>query len=115
MAEMGGYAIEIERWDGDMDFAFAFTGLPEDRCPRSHIGSVIRGKVTVRLADGSEEVFEGGDAYVLHPGHIPAVSAGSEFVTFTPVDGAKAREPVVQRNMRAFAAEQGLALPDLPE
>ena len=114
MAQIDGYAIEIERWDVDMDFAFAFQGLPDDRCPASHVGYVVSGKVTIRMADGSEEVFEGGDAYVLHPGHIPSVSAGSEFVTFTPIDEAEAMRPVVQRNMMTFAAEQGLELPDLP-
>src|SRR5665648_281638 len=81
--ELDGYSVEIESWDVDMDFAFAYKGLPNDQCPASHMGYVMKGKLTIQTADG-EEVFEAGDAYVLKPGHAPHVSAGSEFVTFTP-------------------------------
>ena len=107
-AELDGYSVEIERWEVDMDFGFAFKGLPDDRCPASHVGYVVKGKVIVQMADGTEEVFEGGDAYVLPPGHIPLVTAGSEFVTFTPLEEAKGMEQVVQQNMMQYMAEHGI-------
>jgi hypothetical protein len=107
-SEVDGYSVEIESWDVDMDFGFTFKGLPNDQCQASHVGYVIRGSLTVRMADGTEEVFEAGDAYVLPPGHLPSVTAGSEFVSFTPLDEAKAMAGVVQANMMKYAEEHGI-------
>ena len=107
-AEVDGYSIEMERWDIDMDFAFSFRGLPDDRCQAHHVGYVVKGKLILTMADGTEEVFEGGDAVVIEPGHTAAVTAGSEFVTFTPIDEARAMAPIVEANMMKFAQEQGI-------
>ena len=107
-SEVDGYSIEIESWDVDMDFAFIFKGLPNDQCTASHVGYVLKGTITLRMADGTEEVYEGGDAFVLQPGHIPSVTAGSEFVTFTPIEEDKAMAPVVEANMMKWAAEHGI-------
>jgi hypothetical protein len=63
------------------------------------------------MADGTEEVFEGGDAYVLKPGHTASVAAGAEFVTFTPIEQAKATKPIVQANMMKYPAEHGIEVP----
>lgn len=108
--ELDGYSIEMESWSVDMDFAFAYKGLPDDQCQAHHVGYVIKGRLTVQTADG-EEVFEAGDAYVLKPGHVPAVSAGSEFVTFTSTEESNAMAPVVQENMTRYMREQGIQLP----
>ena len=110
-AELDGWSIDLQSWDTDFDFAPAFKGLPDDACQANHVGYVMRGKVTVKMVDGSEEVFEAGDAYVLKPGHIPSVAAGSEFVTFTPAEEAKAMQPIVEQNMMQYAAEHGMELP----
>jgi hypothetical protein len=107
-SEVDGYSVEIESWDVDMDFAFAFKGLPDDRCPASHFGYLLKGKFTLRMADGSEEVVEAGDAFVLKPGHIPSVAAGTEWVIFTPIEEAKAMSEVMQANMMKYAAEHGI-------
>ena len=40
----------------------------------------------MRMADGTEEVLEGGDAIVLGLGHTWAVSADTEFVVVTPIE-----------------------------
>ena len=110
-AELDGWSIDLQSWDVDMDFSYAFKGLPNDACPANHVGYVIRGKVTVTMVDGSEEVYEAGDAYVLRPGHIPRVAAGSEFLSFTPIEEAKAMQPIVEQNMMKYAAEHGIELP----
>ncbi len=91
-----------------MDWAFAYKGLPDDMCPNHHVAYVLKGKLTLTMADGTEEVFEAGDACVLTPGHVPAVTAGTEFVTFTRTEEAKATEGVVQGNMMKYIAEQGI-------
>lgn len=71
-------------------------------------GYVVTGKLILTLADGTEEVLEGGDAVVIEPGHTAAVTAGSEFVTYTPIDEARAMNPIVEANMMKFAQEQGI-------
>ena len=58
-------------------------GLPGDRCPCPHWGYMFSGKITVDYPDHSE-VYEGGDAFYMSPGHVPAAEAGSEFLQFSP-------------------------------
>ena len=111
MGEVDGYSVEIERWDVDMDFSFSFKGLPNDQCQAHHVGYIVKGKTTITMADGSEEVFEAGDAVVIKPGHTAAVAAGSEVVMFTPIEEANAMAPVVQANMMKYMQEQGIELP----
>jgi len=108
-AELDGYSVEMESWSVDMDFEFAYKGLPNDQCQAHHVGYVVKGTLRIRTADG-EEVFEAGDAYVIQPGHVPAIAAGSEFVTFTPAEEAKAMAGVVQANMMRYAQEHGIEL-----
>ncbi|UKA68642.1 hypothetical protein LFT44_09770 [Arthrobacter sp. FW306-05-C] len=55
----------------DMDQALFFKGAPNDQCQAHHVGYVLKGRFGVRLADGSEEIFEAGDAFVIEPGHTP--------------------------------------------
>ncbi len=112
MQELEGYSVEIESYSTDMDYAFAYKGLPNDQCQASHLGYVLKGRITIRMADGTEEVFEAGDAYVIKPGHLPAITAGTEFVTFTPItEEYRAANQVVQANMMKYAQEQGIPLP----
>lgn len=112
MSEVGGYSVEIDRWDVEMDFAFTLKGLPNDQCQAHHVGFVLKGKIIFPMDDGSEEVFVAGDAYVLAPGHnAPVVAAGSEWVTFTPAEEARAMAPIVEANMMKYAQEQGIKLP----
>lgn len=73
------------------------------------MGYVVTGTLRIRTADG-EEVFEAGDAYVIQPGHVPGIAAGSEFVTFTPAEEAKAMAGVVQANMMSYARKHGIEL-----
>jgi hypothetical protein len=110
-AALDGYSVDMQRYDVDFDMAFAYQGLPNDQCQASHVGYVIKGKFTVRMADGSEEVFEEGDAVVIPPGHVPAVAAGTEFVMFTPIEEANAQAEVVQANMMKYAKEHGIGVP----
>ena len=47
------------------------------------IRTFFRPKITVNYPD-HDEVYEGGDAYYMSPGHIPAAETGSEFLQFSP-------------------------------
>ncbi len=110
--ELDGYTVEIERYSTDMEYAFAYKGLPNDQCQATHMGYILKGRLTVHMADGTDEVFEAGDAYVITPGHVPAIAAGTEFVTFTPItEESKQANQVVQANMMKYAQEHGIPLP----
>jgi len=110
-AEVDGFAVTMQSYEADFDGTFAYKGLPNDQCQASHVGYILKGKLTARLADGSEEMFEAGDAVVLGPGHPPVFAAGSEFVMFTPLVEEKAQAEIVQANMMKYAEEHGIAVP----
>lgn len=95
----------------DMDLAPFFKGAPDDRCQATHMGYLLKGKFGVRRADGVEEVFEAGDAFVVEPGHTPLVFAGCEYVAFTPTEEARQEAAVVMPNVRKYADEHGIELP----
>src|SRR5260221_14152870 len=70
----GGYSVGFETYTADADLAPLFKGLPDDRCQCPHWGYVINGKVTFTFADGRQETYETGDAYLRPAGaHPPAL------------------------------------------
>ena len=40
-----------------------------DHCQVSHIGSVVSGRLTVRMKDGAQKTVGAGDSYAIPPGH----------------------------------------------
>jgi hypothetical protein len=67
------------------------------------MGFVIKGKVAFRSGD-AEEVFEGGDAYYVGPGHTPVLYAGTEVVEFSPTEELARTMEVVTKNMEELEA-----------
>jgi hypothetical protein len=102
--DFGPYTVGFEHYTADADLAPLFVGLPDDRCQCPHMGYVIKGKVKFTFADGSEEVYEAGDAYYAPPGHTPTLYAGAEVVEFSPTAGLHETMAVVERNMEAAGA-----------
>jgi len=100
----GGWTVGFETYTQDADLAPMFKGLPNDECQCEHMGYVIRGSVTFRSADGTEQTFEGGDAYYVGPGHTPVLYAGTEVVEFSPTKKLADTFEVVTRNMEAAAS-----------
>lgn len=111
--ELGDWTVTIERDFVDMDLAPFFKGAPDDECQAHHLGYVVTGTFSVRHHDGVMETFEAGDAFVVEPGHVPVMSAGGEFVAFTPTAEAKEQTAVMMPNILAFAQEHGIELPGL--
>jgi hypothetical protein len=58
-------------------------GLPGDSCQCPHWGYLLAGTITVSYAD-REETYEAGDAFYMLPGHVPAATADTEFIQFSP-------------------------------
>ncbi|AOT03365.1 hypothetical protein [Arthrobacter sp. U41] len=66
--EIGDWNVSWESNLVDMDQAPFFKGAPNDQCQANHLGYVLKGKFGVRRADGVEEIFEAGDAFIIEPG-----------------------------------------------
>lgn len=110
--EVGGWTVTLESTVADMDLAPFFKGGPNDLCPASHMGYVVKGKFGIRRADGVEEIYEAGDAFVLEPGHTPIHFAGSEYLAFTPTAEARQQAAEMMPNAVAFAQAHGIELPE---
>ena len=61
-------------------------GLPGDMCQCPHWGYVIAGSITVRYADGTEEISRAGDLYYWPGGHTGWTDDGVTFVEFSPAE-----------------------------
>lgn len=109
--DVGEWNVSIESYSTDMDMAPFFVGAPNDQCQASHVGYVLRGRFGVRKADGTEEIYEAGDAFVIAPGHTPLAFEGCEIVAFTPAEEAKQQTLVMMPNILKFAEERGIEIP----
>jgi len=52
------------------------------------------------VLEGTEEVFEAGDAYYVGPGHTPILYAGTEVVEFSPTVELRQTMEIVTENMQ---------------
>ena len=94
-----GRSVGFESYTQDADLSPLFRGLPNDECQCEHMGYVIKGKLAFR-SEGTEEVFEAGDAYYVGPGHTPILYAGSEVVEFSPTVELRQTMEIVTKNMQ---------------
>jgi hypothetical protein len=69
-----------------VDFTPLFRGLPDDRCQCPHWGYVLRGAITVRYADGSEETSRAGDVFYWPGGHTGWTDEGVVFLELSPAE-----------------------------
>jgi hypothetical protein len=92
--EAGGVCIQAQDW-ADLNVARIrfpkgadatplLEGLPQNLCQCPHWGTVLRGSIHVRYADGSEETVSAGDVYYWPPGHTVWVDEDYEAVEFSP-------------------------------
>ena len=101
--ELDGYTANIVRFKQDIDATPLLKGLPNDQCHCAHWGYVIKGRLTFRVGDGEEEVFEAGDAFYLPPGHIPIGNEpDSEYVQFSPSKELSEVSATIMKNMEAM-------------
>jgi hypothetical protein len=97
-AELGDFTDTFETFSEDGDGAPAFKGLPDDSCPCPHWGLVASGRLTLRYRD-HEETFEADEIYYAPPGHLPAVIAGTEIISFSPTEELKETFAMMAKNM----------------
>jgi quercetin dioxygenase-like cupin family protein len=58
--------------------------MPQNLCQCPHWGTVLKGSINVRYADGREETVRAGDVYYWPPGHTVWVDEDYEAVEFSP-------------------------------
>ena len=51
-----------------------------DSCQASHVGYAVSGRLTVRMADGTQKSIAAGDSYTIPPGHDAWVEGNERFV-----------------------------------
>lgn len=89
-----GVSIQAQDW-GDLnvarirfprgaDAAPLLEGMPQNLCQCPHWGTVLRGSIHVRYADGSEETVRAGEVYYWPPGHTVRVDEDYEALEFSP-------------------------------
>jgi hypothetical protein len=84
--EEGGMHIALERWNAGLDTEEWFAELPGGACQEPHWGYCVKGRATMRFADGEKLVISAGDAYYIRPGHNAHIDEDAEFVEFTQAD-----------------------------
>jgi hypothetical protein len=92
--QVGDIVTRGENWDGQLvrhlslpagaDFRPLLRGLPGDMCSCAHWGYVLSGSITLRYADGSQEVSRAGDMYYWPAGHTGWSDEGVTFVEISP-------------------------------
>ena len=92
--DLGGYTVNFVSILADHDLGPMLAGLPGGHCSCPHWGYVVKGQLTVRYG-GREEVIGAGEAFYMPPGHVPAATAGSEFIQFSPTDQLQAVEAAI--------------------
>jgi glyoxylate utilization-related uncharacterized protein len=100
--ELLGYTVNFVEFRQDIDATPLLKGLPDNRCQCPHWGYVIKGKVTMRLADRVEE-YQAGDAFYAPPGHVPVKhEPGTQVVQFSPSHELAQTEKVLMANFNAM-------------
>ncbi|MDN3022725.1 hypothetical protein [Streptomyces sp. S.PB5] len=81
----GGMSVGYIHLPQGADLGPALKGMPDDACQCPHWGYLLKGKVRMRTASGSE-IYEAGQAYYWGPGHVPEALEDSDFVEFSPTE-----------------------------
>ncbi|MEU5315757.1 hypothetical protein AB0G67_03335 [Streptomyces sp. NPDC021056] len=87
----GGMSVGYIHLPQGADMGPAFKGLTDDACQCPHWGYLLKGKLRMRTATGSE-TYEAGQAYYWAPGHVPEALEDCDFVEFSPTEDF---EPVI--------------------
>jgi len=81
----GGMSVSFIRLPEGTDLGPALEGLADDRCQCPHWGYMLRGRLEMRTAQGSQ-TYTAGEAFYWAPGHVPVALEDSEYVDFSPTD-----------------------------
>ncbi|KAA1418740.1 cupin domain-containing protein [Nocardioides humilatus] len=80
----GSLAAEHLVLAAGVDIAPLLQGLEDDACQAPHWGFVVRGRLVVSYADGSDETCSAGEVFHWPAGHSVRVEEDAELVMFSP-------------------------------
>ncbi len=83
-ADWGGLYTRYIQLPAGADLRPLLAGLPDDCCACPHWGQVLKGSITVRYTDGTEETSRAGDLYYWPGGHTGWTDEGVTFLEFSP-------------------------------
>lgn len=83
----GGMTVDINNAPAGTDFTPLLEGLENDHCQVPHWGYVVKGAIEIIYEDKSSEVFRGGEAFYMKPGHTGRVLEDLQLVSFSPEEG----------------------------
>jgi hypothetical protein len=66
-----------------------------------HWGIVLKGKLTYRYSDGTEETSGKGRRTTHDAGHLPFLHGGTEVVEFSPTNDLQQTMEVINKNMES--------------
>ena len=64
-----------------------------DSCQVSHVGYAVSGRLTVKLNDGAQKIFEPGMSYTIPPGHDAWVEGNERFVCIEVMSAEQFAKP----------------------
>jgi hypothetical protein len=102
VTEFNGMAAAYYHLPAGYDPRPHYEGLPNDMCPCTHWGYIVRGKIRMRTADGVE-TLEAGQLFHLTPGHLGEVLEDTEMVEFTPAEEFRRKSDHVARRIAELA------------
>jgi hypothetical protein len=103
--DAGGMTVAFERWQAGLEVGPLFKGLPDDACQSPHWGYLVKGRLRITNADGSEYLIEPGQAYYMPPGHIPHFDEDVELIEFSPTEARRKTMEHAARAMESMQAE----------
>ena len=84
--DWGDLNVSRVRFPKGADATPLLAGLEGDLCQCPHWGTVLKGSIRVRYADGHEETVRAGEVYYWPPGHTVSVDEDYEAIEFSPSD-----------------------------
>jgi hypothetical protein len=82
--DWGNLNVARIRFPKGADATPLLEGMPQNLCQCPHWGTVLKGSIHVRYADGSVETVRAGEVYYWPPGHTVWVDEDYEAVEFSP-------------------------------
>lgn len=99
--DWGGQLVRHIDLPAGADLRPLLAGLPGDHCSCPHWGIILEGSITLRYADGTEEVNRAGDLYYWPGGHTAWTDEGVVFYEISP---AEEIQPVLEHLGAQLAA-----------
>jgi hypothetical protein len=69
---------------GGTDFTPLLEGLPNDLCHSPHWGYLVKGSMSVRYADGTEETVKAGEVFYWPAGHTAWTNEDTAILDVSP-------------------------------